>query len=181
MAGITGPEITTGLMEDILDPRSQVGVLMPVYICRWPNGDFSAVSATDRDQAIYLLDEVDNADRAEVFRAPSNFMVHFRLIDKVRDPQEFWPVELEGFGEATNELAGRLYPKYHEAKDTESGKAAALAEERTRQQPKEPKLSSDPEVRRLQEIGPDVPQALARSVVREARRKRLIDFKGPKN
>ena len=90
---------------------------MPVYICRWPNGDFSAVSATDRDQAIYLLDEVDNADRAEVFRAPSNFMVHFRLIDKVRDPQEFWPVELEGFGEATNELAGRLYPKYHEAKD----------------------------------------------------------------
>ena len=51
---------------------------MPVYICRWQNGDFSAVSASSRAEAIELLDEVGNAEVCELF-AVKNFMVHFRL------------------------------------------------------------------------------------------------------
>ena len=35
---------------------------MPVYICRWPNGDFSIVSAVNKQRAIELLDEVGNAE-----------------------------------------------------------------------------------------------------------------------
>jgi hypothetical protein len=42
---------------------------MPLFICRWQNGDFSAVSASSREEAVELLDEVGNADVAEVFTA----------------------------------------------------------------------------------------------------------------
>ena len=33
---------------------------MPLFICRWQDGDFSAVSAASRDEAMELLDEVGN-------------------------------------------------------------------------------------------------------------------------
>jgi hypothetical protein len=42
---------------------------MPLFICRWQNGDFSAVSTSSRDEAVGLLDEVGDADVAEVFTA----------------------------------------------------------------------------------------------------------------
>jgi hypothetical protein len=51
---------------------------MPLYICRWQNGDFSAVSAASKADAIELLDEVGNADVCELFTV-KNFMVHFHL------------------------------------------------------------------------------------------------------
>ena len=51
---------------------------MPLFICRWQNGDFSAVSASSREEAMELLDEVGNADVAEMFAA-KRFMVHFQL------------------------------------------------------------------------------------------------------
>jgi hypothetical protein len=35
---------------------------MPVFLCRWPNGDFSMVKANNKDQAIEFLDEIDNAE-----------------------------------------------------------------------------------------------------------------------
>jgi hypothetical protein len=35
---------------------------MPIYIWRWQNGDFSAVSASSKKDAIELLDEVGNAE-----------------------------------------------------------------------------------------------------------------------
>lgn len=31
---------------------------MPIYMCRWENGDISFVSATSKDDAIWALDEV---------------------------------------------------------------------------------------------------------------------------
>jgi hypothetical protein len=34
---------------------------MPLYLCRWPNGDLSAVSAPNKQEAIFLLDEVGDA------------------------------------------------------------------------------------------------------------------------
>ena len=51
---------------------------MPLFICRWQNGDFSAVSASSKKDATELLDEVGNAETCELFTM-KNFMVHFRL------------------------------------------------------------------------------------------------------
>ena len=87
---------------------------MPVFICRWPNGDLSAVHARSRDDAAIMLDEVDDADYAELF-AVKNFMVHFRLQKQITtlDEAMIVPVELEGFGEELGfVLAERTYPIY---------------------------------------------------------------------
>ena len=51
---------------------------MPLYICRWQNGDFSAVSAASKTDVIELLDEVGNAEVCELFTV-KKIMVHFSL------------------------------------------------------------------------------------------------------
>ena len=51
---------------------------MPLYMCRWPNGDCSVVWATNKGEAIEILDEVDNAEGCPLM-ALRDFMVHFRL------------------------------------------------------------------------------------------------------
>ena len=68
---------------------------MAVYLCRWPNGEFSIVSARTKDDAIELLDEWGNAEQASLTRM-SECMFDFRLSD---DGQ----IELAGIGEATEE------------------------------------------------------------------------------
>jgi hypothetical protein len=60
---------------------------MPLFICRWQNGDFSAVSASSREEAVELLDEVGNADVAEVFTA-KRFMVHWARSRSLISPSE---------------------------------------------------------------------------------------------
>jgi len=35
---------------------------MPLYLCRWPNGDCSFVQAATKGEAIELLDEIANAE-----------------------------------------------------------------------------------------------------------------------
>jgi len=87
---------------------------MPLYICRWQNGDFSAVSASSRPEAIELLDEIGNAEVCEMFTV-KNFMVHFRLKEET-DEIEGIPAEFEGFGEDTHDvLCNRVYPVYAKA------------------------------------------------------------------
>ena len=162
---------------------------MPLYICRWQNGDFSAVSTSSRAEAIELLDEVGNAEVCELF-ANKNFMVHFRLKDEADDVGEMAPIELEGFGEGTEGvLCDRVDPLYFKAAITEGenwpdheevpqGKVAAtlrsmneaLIKERTRQWgSKEPQISDDPEAAHLQKVGHDIPKAVAERVVKEHR------------
>ncbi len=41
---------------------------MPLYLCRWPNGDVSVLMARNKTDAIIQLDEFDNADYAEISR-----------------------------------------------------------------------------------------------------------------
>jgi hypothetical protein len=85
---------------------------MPLFICRWQNGDFSAVSAASRDEAMELLDEIGNADIADLFTV-KNFLVHFQLKAQADNMEEPVPVELEGFGDGTYEvLCERVYPVY---------------------------------------------------------------------
>ena len=172
------------------NPRIWRLTTMPLFICRWQNGDFSAVHARSREDAIILLDEVGNAEQCELF-AVRDFMVHFHLHDEVTDLEEMIPVELEGFGEDTFDmLCDRLYPVYQQAiikaeegwpedKEVPQEKEdaalkdvnEALTTERWRQWgAKEPEISDDPEAAWLQAFVHDFPRAAAERVVKTNRR-----------
>jgi hypothetical protein len=73
---------------------------MPLYICRWQNGNVSAVSARSRENAVVLLDEIGSAEACELFPI-EDFMVHFRLKGKADNIEGVSPLELEGFGGET--------------------------------------------------------------------------------
>lgn len=84
-------------------------VKMPTFLCRWQNGDISFVSAKDKDTAIILLDEVANAERMPI-SVIRDFMVHFHLTDE-------GALELEGFGDATEDAVWKVYPELEKAMD----------------------------------------------------------------
>ncbi len=75
---------------------------MPVFMCRWPNGDFSFVSARSKSEAIETLDEIANAEGCPL-SVVEDFMVHFRL-------EEDGTFELDGFGEVTENTIWKDYP-----------------------------------------------------------------------
>ena len=86
---------------------------MAIYLCRWPNGEFSIVNAKTKSDAIELLDEWGNAEQASLTRM-TDCMFDFRLGD---DGQ----IELADVGESTQEeIMETCYP--------ELGKAVAAAE-----------------------------------------------------
>jgi hypothetical protein len=168
---------------------------MPLFICRWQNGDFSAVSASSREEAMELLDEVGNADVAEVFTA-KRFMVHFQLKKQVDNVEEPVPVDFEGFGEETYDmLRERVYPVYSkaalrvhdevhancDATDREDHAELkllndAVVTERIRNSDsKKPRLSDDPNVAELQK-GLDAPRAMAEQAVKERRRRAIVEM-----
>lgn len=66
-----------------------------MYLCRWPNGDFSIVSARTKDDAIELLDEWGNAEQASLTRM-TDCMFDFRLTE---DGQ----IELAAIGDSTED------------------------------------------------------------------------------
>jgi hypothetical protein len=76
---------------------------MSLYICRWQNGNVSAVSAALRENAILLLNEIGNAEACELFPV-TDFMVHFRLKDEAGNIEGASPVALQEIGGET--LAG---------------------------------------------------------------------------
>jgi hypothetical protein len=167
---------------------------MPPFIC-WQNGDFSAVGAASQEEAIALLDEVGNADVAEVFTA-KRFMVHFQLKKKVNDVEEPVPVDFEGFGKKTYDmLRERVHPVYGNASirahDELHAKADAsdqqhnamlkllsdaVLTERTRNwDSKKPRLSQDADVAELQK-NLDVPRPMAEQAVKERRRRETAEM-----
>ena len=84
---------------------------MAVYLCRWPNGEFSIVSAPNRADAIELLDEWGNAEQAQLSRMES-CMFDFRLSDE-------GDIELAQVGEHTHEvIMDKCYPVLDEALGT---------------------------------------------------------------
>jgi hypothetical protein len=77
---------------------------MPVFLCRWPNGDVSIVAARNKDDAIYKLDEFDNADHAYISQL-NELLVDFRL-------EEDGHLELSEFGESTeDEIMKKAFPE----------------------------------------------------------------------
>ena len=84
---------------------------MAMYICRWPNGEFSIVNARTKDDAIVMLDEWGNAEQASLKRIP-DCMFDFRL----RDDGE---IELADIGEATHDfIMETCYPELDKALST---------------------------------------------------------------
>lgn len=85
---------------------------MPLFICRWPNGDFSAASAASREKAFEMFSELGNASLGEVFGV-DDFMVHFTIKSKADNFEDMLPVRFAGFGEQTHRmLCERMYPAY---------------------------------------------------------------------
>jgi hypothetical protein len=85
---------------------------MPVFVCRWQSGDFSAVSAQSREEAIELLAEVGDAETCDMYTT-DNFMVHFHIKNEADNFEEMLPVKFGGFGEYTHRmLCERIYPAY---------------------------------------------------------------------
>jgi hypothetical protein len=56
---------------------------MRVFCCRWQNGDISFVCARNKEEAVLNLDEVGNAETADIFPVPE-FMLHLRSQDDGR-------------------------------------------------------------------------------------------------
>ncbi len=82
---------------------------MPVFMCRWPNGDCSFVSARNKSKAIEALDEIGNAEGSPL-SVVRDFMAHFYLEDD-------GSLELDGFGEVTENTIWKDYPILDETLD----------------------------------------------------------------
>jgi len=51
---------------------------MPVYLCRWPNGDVSLAVGESEVEVADVLDEVDNPNAAEMMPLDHAIAVHFK-------------------------------------------------------------------------------------------------------
>jgi hypothetical protein len=52
-----------------------------LFVCRWPNGDFSVVYAEDEDMAIMNLDAESPGAEEATYIPIDDFIAHFRLTD----------------------------------------------------------------------------------------------------
>ena len=134
---------------------------MPLFLCRWPNGDCSLVLARTRDDAIVELDQVGNAEGCPITPVRT-FQIHFALTDRGE-------LALERFGEGTKEeIVSFAYPllenaleRAYESEDYESYEslppdrrvviAHAVEQEQSRLD-----LDELPTAEPQTEIGPDV-------------------------
>ena len=155
---------------------------MAVYLCRWPNGEFSIVSARTKDDAIELLDEWGNAEQASLTRM-SDCMFDFRLSD---DGQ----IELGGIGEATEEyIMETCYPELQKALNATEGtvsedsqkqvRLAVVERERTRLWDNQPAVKPA-----ATELGREIqkqlgaPSVVVDRIVRQVASKRLKSKEG---
>jgi hypothetical protein len=83
-----------------------------LYLCRWPNGEFSLVKADDRKGAVVQLDEWAGAEPAWLVPLET-CMVDFRLNDRGE-------IELAEFGEETGDFIWeKCYPYLDQALSSE--------------------------------------------------------------
>ncbi len=94
------PDVTDSLSEeDDLDDWSE-----GLYLCRWPNGEFSVVKAHSKRDALVQLDEWAGGE-PEWLIPLETFMADFRLDDE-------GIIELNEFGEETNAfIRKQCYPE----------------------------------------------------------------------
>ncbi|MEX2261066.1 MAG: hypothetical protein WD696_03905 [Bryobacteraceae bacterium] len=83
-----------------------------LYLCRWPNGEFSLVKADDRKDAVVQLDEWAGAEPAWLVPIET-CMIDFRLNDRGE-------VEVAEFGEETAEFIWeKCYPELDQVLSSE--------------------------------------------------------------
>jgi hypothetical protein len=159
---------------------------MAMYLCRWPNGDFSIVGARTKSDAIELLDEWGDGEQATLTRM-DDCMFDFRLNDS-------GAIELADIGEVTDECILEIcYPELDNAFATaewdESGldySAAGQAQIRAAVELERTRLfdSQRPAQKAETELGCEIqkqtgaPSVMVNRIVREAARKRLQSYEG---
>jgi hypothetical protein len=150
---------------------------MPVYMCRWENGEVSFVSAKSKKDACFLLDELGEAEPDDLHLV-SDFMLSFKLTDD-------GDLEVSEMGEDTQDLFNQtIYPVLFQAKTKVDGAdqatpqvkrriiREAVREENTRLEGAiKRRLSKDPVARTLQE-GMHMSAAVAERFAKSARAKR---------
>ena len=157
---------------------------MPLYLCRWENGDCSFVLAANKQGAIEALDEVDNAEGCPLLPL-REFMVHFHLT-------ESGDLEFESFGEITEgTIYETAYPLLDEAilgapgdektgELTVEGKALvreAVARERKRARAKKVK-APETELGKTIKAATSAPSRVIDRIVRQSGKAKLRKFKG---
>ena len=162
---------------------------MPLFLCRWSNGDCSVVWARNEEDAIVELDQVANAEGCPITQVRT-FQVHFVLTDRGE-------LALEGFGDGTREaFMSFAYPVLDQAlsdvygdgaydgyeslpPDRRAAIAHAVEQERRRIDLEETQIA-EPQTERGREIKnqTDMPTVLIDRIVRQAATKRLKHFKG---
>jgi len=81
---------------------------MPLFLCRWPDGDCSVVWAPHLEDAIVELDQVANAEACPITQVRA-FQIHFVLNDEGK-------LVLEALGEGTEEeIVSFAYPVLKQA------------------------------------------------------------------
>jgi hypothetical protein len=97
------PELSAEVGAETKEAEDLDDLESGLYLCRWPNGDFSVVKADSRREAIIQLDEWAGAEPA--WLAPMDeCMIDFRLNDHAE-------IELLEFGEETTDFIWeRCYP-----------------------------------------------------------------------
>ena len=161
---------------------------MPLFLCRWPNGECSVVLARTKDDAIVELDQVGNAEDCPITQVRT-FQIQFALTDRGE-------MALERFGEGTKEhVISWAYPLLENAlADVYGGKghehdeslppnrraaiARAVAQERRRLDLEAATAEPQTELGREVKSRTDMPTILVDRLVRKRASKKLKSFKG---
>lgn len=141
---------------------------MPLFLCRWPNGDCSVVLARTRAEAIERLDEIDNAEGCPIERLEV-FQAHFSLGD---DGQ----LTLSGWGEETaHAVFASCYPALDAVDlNDETAVKAAVKQERQRVQISQSTIEQpDTEIGRRVKQQTGMPTTLVNTLVKQTGRKHL--------
>ena len=162
---------------------------MPLFLCRWSNGECSVVWARTEEDAMIELDQVANPEGCPIAQVQT-FQAHFTLTDRGE-------LVLDGFGEGTKEeIISLAYPRLDKAlqdayddtdyegyeslsADRRAAIANAVEQERSRIQ-----LDDTPTKAPLTEFGreiknwTDMPTVLIDRLIRKGATKALKKFKG---
>ena len=144
---------------------------VPVFLCRWPNGDCSVVLARSKADAVEKLDEVANAEGCPMVEL-SEAQVHFALND---DGQ----LVLDGLGEDTEQdIFEFCYPALGKALAV--GKDVVQAVQQERDRGKDDRAEAEApatELGRRTKVQLDMPTTLVNRMVSRAAKRRLRSFK----
>ena len=128
---------------------------MPIYSCRWPNGDVSIAAGESEVEVADVLDEVDNSDAAELMQLDHAVAVHFKLGTRPGEEGTL-PLRFEDMNEELqSSIYERAYPVYNEVRTKPDPSVKeltkALEHEKNPIYRKAPEPSSNPEVVGLQD------------------------------